>query len=745
MCRSTRDVFYSLTIQLSRFLLEGNLGSESAAGHLSPLSVENNVSGSVLKSGYTSAELSICEPALEEVTLSVAGHYDLGKIAELELYYNVLRTIVKYVGESVGDLFVYSGEGEVTDSACCKLCNEVTLCILPTKDIEVLLSGDSGKSLNLIGYGVGLGMGCAVNYVGDGVLDSNEISVEVNIIGNACGNGGNDLFGEHIDPSEDLITGNGNVIKRLKTGVLEELTCVNNVTVKVVEDLVGNVLTTNGTDTVYEVVAESCNNLLSNEDVVTNRALNACSKTGGLTSGSNCLERLLGMTESFNENILTYGTDLIVGTVSRSACGVTESVYRFLRNGNDAANGALLTCGKTGGLTSGSNCLKVNLGVAESGSKHYLTYGTDLSIGTICCCACSVTYSVYRLLRNGNDAANGALLTCGKTGGLTSGSNCLKVNLCVTLSSNECRSGDGYFTNRALNACGVTVIGTSSGDLFNYNLGVTESRIDNCATYGTGLSNKTACCLAGNVLAGSFDNYLSYENLVTYGTVRTFGKTGLTTVGSNCVVDHYGVSCGDYGLSNGDLTTSVTLLTFGKTISGTGSCYCLKNGNVLVRALPLSSKSYVSEYLISGEVPLLLAVIPTNEVVAILGRIEGLLNETALLYGLSVYSGAILAVEGYIELFNNSGPLSDKGNGLGYGALSEVPGLTAKIPTVEGVALFGGSLGLGSERILLNHLRGNLGAALTVELYFERFYLGRSADSKGLKQATGSESEYYSE
>ena len=251
---------------------------------------------------------------------------------------------------------------------------------------------------------------------------------------------------------------------------------------------------------------------------------------------------------------------------------------------------------------------------------------------------------------------------------------------------------------------------------------MTESGSKNDTTYGTGLRYKTASCLAGSVLAGSCDLFLSNDDLVTYGTVRTFGKTGLATSGSNCVVDHYGVCCGNFGLSKDDNATSVTLLTLGKTVLCTGSCLCCKNGNVLVRALPLCSKSYVSEYLISGEVPLLIAIEPTDEDVAFLGGIHGLGNETALLYGLSVYVITALRVEGNVELLYNSGPLSAKGYGFGYGALCKVPGLTAKIPTVEGVTLSGRSLGLGNECAALDHLRGNLGATLTVELYFELFY-----------------------
>ena len=602
----------------------------------------------------------------------------------------------------------------------------------------MILAVDGLESYALVGYGVHCSANYAVFDVGDGVLDSLSNCVKLDVISSTNCDRGN-LIAENVGPTGDYVTGNLNVVKRLTTKVLEELTGINKLFIKVVEDLVGDSLATTvalaglvvvvvesrgknyltyGTDlSVFTIsffafgVTEFCNGLLSNENLVTNGTLNTCGKTGFGTSGSNCINGSFGVAESGSKNFVTYGTDLSVFTISCCAFGVTECCNGILSNENLVTNGTLNTCGKTGFGTSGSNCINGSFGVAESGNLF---------------------------LRLKSDATNGTLLTCGKTGFGTSGSNCINSYGIMNESRNECGFYGLNTANRTLLTCGVTVLFASSGNLGDIYLGVTESRIENYATYGTGLSNKTASCLAGSVLAGSCNGILSNENLVTYGTVRTFGKTVLSTSGGNGVIDHYGVRSGNYVLCYGDLATSVTLLTFGKTVSGTSSCNCLKGGKILVSAIPLSGKSYVGEYLISGEVPLLFAVIPTCEVVAVLGRIEGLLNKAALLYGLSVYSGAALAVEGYIELLYNSGPLSDKGYRLGYGALCKVPGLTAKIPTVEGVTLSGRSLRLGNECAHLNVLRGNLGATLTVELYFERFCLGRSTE-----QIAGSECEYY--
>ena len=75
-------------------------------------------------------------------------------------------------------------------------------------------------------------------------------------------------------------------------------------------------------------------------------------------------------------------------------------------------------------------------------------------------------------------------------------------------------------------------------------------------------------------MSKSIDYCLCYENLVTYVTVLTFGKTGCGTGRSYCFVNYLGVAeCGNDFLFNQNFTTYATMLTFGKSRFGTGGSF----------------------------------------------------------------------------------------------------------------------------------------------------------------------------
>ena len=100
-----------------------------------------------------------------------------------------------------------------------------------------------------------------------------------------------------------------------------------------------------------------------------------------------------------------------------------------------------------------------------------------------------------------------------------------------------------------------------------------ERGSDLSATYGTGLSLGTVCLGTVGVTLSRIYN-LSNENLVTYGAVLTFGKTIIGTGGSNSFVNNFGVRLSrDYLLSNGNFVTYGAVLTFGKTCRSTSSFY----------------------------------------------------------------------------------------------------------------------------------------------------------------------------
>ena len=375
-------------------------------------------------------------------------------------------------------------------------------------------------------------------------------------------------------------------------------------------------------------MAESLYSLLSNESLAANGALSTCGKTGVSAIGSNSLESLLG---------------------------VAESLYSLLSNENLAADGALLTLGKTGVGAIGSNSLESLLGVAGSGSKLLAAYGTGLSVGTVCCRAFSVAKSGNYGLSNESFAASRALLTLGKTGSGTGCCFCGSYYLGVTGSGNSGLSNENLAAIRALLTLGKTAYGTGSCNCRNNFLGV---------------------ICEGNTL-------LSNENLVTNGAMLTFGKTGGGTgscysrinslgvtesLNDNSLTYGTGLSGGtvslcaglmslslDYLLSLNNLITSGAVLTFSKTVLGTGSRNSLVNDyRALMLALgnsPLSHKSDGSGNGVLIEVPFLTAASPANEYVAVLGGFLGLGNETTLFNHLGSDAGAALTVELYFKFF----------------------------------------------------------------------------------------------
>ena len=141
------------------------------------------------------------------------------------------------------------------------------------------------------------------------------------------------------------------------------------------------------------------------------------------------------------------------------------------------------------------------------------------------------------------------MLTFGKTGCGTGGILCLVDNLGMT----ECV---GMIVNVAVATYGTSVGGVTcslTGRRGYYCIvGVTKSRYlissIRIVTYGTSISGVACSGTSGSsyyctvVVTKCAYGFLRNDSLATYGTMLTFGKTGLGTGGSYCLVDNLGVT-----------------------------------------------------------------------------------------------------------------------------------------------------------------------------------------------------------
>ena len=288
-----------------------------------------------------------------------------------------------------------------------------------------------------------------------------------------------------------------------------------------------------------------------------------------------------------NDNLAAYGT---VATTSKTGVvticyyfpvdnsGVTLSCYSLLRNENLAAYGAVATYGKTGFGTSGCYCCVNYCSVTESLNELGATYGTVLSSGTGCCCACGVTLSCYNFLLNENLVAYVTVATLGKTGFGTVGRYCCVNCYSVTERCYSLLRYENLATYRTVATLGKTGFGTSGCYCCVNYCGVTERCYslllnENLAAYRTVATlGKTGfgtvgryCCVNCYSVTERCYSLLRYENLAAYRTVAALGKTGFGTVGRYCCVNYYGVTKCCYFVCN------VAVATYGTSISGVTS------------------------------------------------------------------------------------------------------------------------------------------------------------------------------
>ena len=186
--------------------------------------------------------------------------------------------------------------------------------------------------------------------------------------------------------------------------------------------------------------------------------------------------------------------------------------------------------------------------MTESGIKNCITYGTGLGVGTIRCCSGGVTESVDFFLSNENHVTYGAVLTFGKTGFGTIGCYVSINHLGVTESGikNCITYGTGL---------GVGTISCCSG-------GMTESGIKNCITYGTGLCVGTISCCARGVTESGKDNVHAAYLSITNGTVNyVVVRTVVHTVGKDFVF-YNDFTCGVTESGNDNIHAAERYVTY---------------------------------------------------------------------------------------------------------------------------------------------------------------------------------------
>ena len=288
----------------------------------------------------------------------------------------------------------------------------------------------------------------------------------------------------------------------------------------------------------------------------------ACAGVSGVTcfgAGGSSNSCLIRVTESLNFvcNVIVATNGASVGGV---ACfGAVRSSYNcfirvteglnFVCNVIVATNGASVggvACFGAGG--SSNNCL---IRVTESlNFVCNVIVAASASVGGVTCFGaggssynCVVVVYVVRL---GNNAvfdvtarsANSVLGAFFVFGSFLIGD---PFTPCVTKSVNCFLSNENFVTYGAVLTFGKTGFFASGSLCFVNYFGVTESFCESFAAYGTDLSGSTGCCITCG-MTESVNCFLSNDNLVTYGAVLTFGKTGFGAVGSFCCVNYFGVT-----------------------------------------------------------------------------------------------------------------------------------------------------------------------------------------------------------
>ena len=515
-------------------------------------------------------------------------------------------------------------------------------------------------------------------------------------------------------------------------GVTERVSVISNVAVATYRTSISGITTVfTIRSSYYCVIRVTCcgNCLLCNENLVTYRAMLTLSKTGCSTGRCYCLVNNLGVTGCGNNSLVKYFTTVCTylasgktggGTGCGSACyrsGVgmlagkicitsvanfvvvlvkmAKSVYYFLSNKKLATHRAVLTFSKAGFSTSCRYCSVNCFSMAGCGNDYVISGKLNATNGTVnyaVIVTCVLTgrcnallYNCFTygmavcrnyLLSNENLVTYGTMLTGGKTGCGTSRSYCLVGYLSVT------ERGNSYIISGKLNVTYGTV---------NYVVIATvslTSRI-NVVFYNGVACSVSKCCYS----------FLNNESLATYGTMLTFGKTGLGTSGSLCLVNNLGMSERIGVISN------VAVTTYGTDVSGVTAVYTVGGGylgvvgmlddcdilSISVRSIILTYVGHSTLLCTSGSKSL------SDNIVMLKSRYLSLLGKNSIAHSASYSVGK--------SLCSASG--SDTGNNHLKVALSRYLFLRNDYDTARGAFCAVAKTGLGAGRHLA--LNCNLG------------------------------------
>ena len=235
-----------------------------------------------------------------------------------------------------------------------------------------------------------------------------------------------------------------------------------------------------------------------------------------------------------------------------------------------------------------SRCLsfKTDPVVTESGNEYVcVTKCTQLSFCTSSLCTGYMRKLVNRNGSNGYSTTISTFLTCGRTKALASRSNCGDFHFCVavriciirnvavaTIKTSvscialSCASGGSYYCAIVVTKCcyGFLFYGDNSANSTLLTFGKTGSSTSRCNCHNSFF-----------VMTKCFNNVGCIS--ITAARAGISGITFCSTCGSHhfCIV--VVIKGFNHGLSHDNLTTTRTLLTFGKTGFATSRCYRRNN------------------------------------------------------------------------------------------------------------------------------------------------------------------------
>ena len=269
------------------------------------------------------------------------------------------------------------------------------------------------------------------------------------------------------------------------------------------------------------------------------------------TSGSLCgnlgPRMILGKNFLCYENFVTYGALLTFGkTCVITVCLNAGKYYLGVTKCCNMICNVVITTNRTGvscitalsTCRSSYNCI---IRVTERLAKLYTTNATVTCSST--CCALGKAMSGCRnyFLCNDNLITYGTMLALGKTCLGTCRIYRFVNHFGMTKCRNNLLCNESFTTSTTVLTFGKTSLGTGGSYSRVNHLIVTKCLAKLYAT-NTTVTRLKACCSLGKAVSVCINNSLRNDNLITYGTMLTLGKTGLGTCRSYRCINYLGMS-----------------------------------------------------------------------------------------------------------------------------------------------------------------------------------------------------------